>query len=216
MSSPLSGQPQVGQGKGGLNSRGQKEISTLSLHGTQMSPKVTMAFAHCERDTVGADGDHNGRSAGVYPNPRWRAVLGVWVGGTEGDRRGQRGKRRANREGTEGGRGRHGQGSTQGARRNPHQAGSGRGIAKDQKGESISWMKTNSLHLQFVHSFNKRSGPPAVFWALTQWSPGSSEAGVGALTRHHMRRAGHEGEAEAGCLADVGSPGRKQPEWGDR
>lgn len=29
----------------------------------------------------------------------------MWVGGTEGDHRGQRGKRRANREGTEGGRG---------------------------------------------------------------------------------------------------------------
>lgn len=26
-----------------------------------------------------------------------------------------------------------------------------------------------------------------------------------------MRRAGHEGEAEVGCLADVGSPGKKQP-----
>lgn len=38
----------TGWGGGGLKSEGRKEISTLSLRSTQMSPRVTMAFAYCE------------------------------------------------------------------------------------------------------------------------------------------------------------------------
>lgn len=130
-SSPLSGQPQIGQGKGGLNSRGQKEISTLSLHGTQMSPKVTMAFAHYERDMVGAD---RGTTTGV-PDAGMARGAGC-VGGR--DRRGSQGPERQEESEQRRNRGWKGwadmvRGPHRGARRNPHQAGCGRGIAKDQK-----------------------------------------------------------------------------------
>lgn len=43
-----SARPQIGQAEGGLKPWGRKETSTLSLHSTQMSPRVTTAFAHCE------------------------------------------------------------------------------------------------------------------------------------------------------------------------
>lgn len=96
-----------------------------------MSPKVTMAFTHCERGTVGAEtGTTTGAVRGL-PNPQWREVLGGWEG-----QKGITDAREAGEEQTERrqrvkGVDRHGQGSTQGARKNPHQAGRGRGIAKD-------------------------------------------------------------------------------------
>lgn len=46
---PLSGGPRTdwGWGRRCCNHR-PEEISTLCLHSTQMSPRVIMAFAHCE------------------------------------------------------------------------------------------------------------------------------------------------------------------------
>lgn len=97
------------QGRRRAEITGRKEISTLSLHSPQMSPKVTTAVAHHESDTAGADG---GPQTWVYPFPQQRKVSG----GRE-----RRGEQRPDRQvgskdkGQRGERvGRHGQGYTRG------------------------------------------------------------------------------------------------------
>lgn len=150
-----------------LKSWGRKELSTLGLHSTQMSLRVTKAVHTVNETLRGQTGDQEGVTDLRFTHSHSGERCS---GGTErrGEQRPERHRR--NRKETAGG----GEEQTQS------------GVPKEEATPGCVWKRCckesgkmnlrgrrrpRALYSDLIYSFDKHLGPPAMFQALTQFLP---------------------------------------------